>query len=255
MSATHQRTVDSAYNDEQLVTLYDSLISWGPMRKFYFDLVMRAASVLDVGCGTGELLCRARQEGHTGDLTGVDPSAAMLALARKKRDDVTWHQVSAEELDLGRSFELITMMGHAFQHLLDDDTTRVALERFNRHLVPGGQLVFETRNPAARAWETWTSEARSSVRSPSGDDFEIYYEFRGWRDPDLADYVGVHHSRAEGEIVTHGTLRFIDPERMRSLLAEAGFRIDGWFGDWDRSDVTATSPEIIVIAATPSGLR
>jgi hypothetical protein len=35
---------------------------------------------------------------------------------------------------------------------------------------------------------------------------------------------------------------------VRALLVEAGFRVDGWFCNWDRSEVTSTSPEIIVVA-------
>jgi hypothetical protein len=40
----------------------------------------------------------------------------------------------------------------------------------------------------------------------------------------------------------------MDPDHLRALLEEAGFRIDGWFGDWDRTSVTASSPEVIVVA-------
>jgi hypothetical protein len=35
------------------------------------------------------------------------------------------------------------------------------------------------------------------------------------------------------------------------LLREAGYRIDGWFGDWDRTPVTPSSPEVIVVATRP----
>ncbi|MEX1195239.1 MAG: methyltransferase domain-containing protein [Dehalococcoidia bacterium] len=41
-------------------------------------LVMSAEVVLDVGCGTGELLHLARRSGHTGRLCGVEPAAPML---------------------------------------------------------------------------------------------------------------------------------------------------------------------------------
>ena len=39
---------------------------------------MAAPSVLDVGCGTGRLLHRAREAGHAGRLCGVDPDVAAL---------------------------------------------------------------------------------------------------------------------------------------------------------------------------------
>ena len=50
---------------------------------FYLPLVMSARSVLDVGCGTGELLRLTRKAGHTGRLCGLDPANAMLDEARE----------------------------------------------------------------------------------------------------------------------------------------------------------------------------
>jgi ubiquinone/menaquinone biosynthesis C-methylase UbiE len=251
--------VDVAYHDERLAALYDVLNKWTPaddddvMAAFYLEYVMSAASVLDVGCGTGELLCRARRAGHGGDLVGVDPASGMLAIARRKRGDIRWLPGRAESLDLGRTFELITMTGHAFQELLDDDRTRAAFAGFRRHLAPGGRLVFETRNPAARAWECWTpARTTTTVRSPAGQAFDVSYDVRGTRAADLVDYAASFRSWVSGETVTSlGTIRFVNPDHLRSLLAGAGFRVDGWYGDWDRSGLGAGSPEVIVVATRP----
>ena len=60
---------------------------------------MAAGSVLDIGCGTGELLRLARAAGHTGRLCGIDPAAAMLACARV-RSDVEWIQGDVCTTDL-----------------------------------------------------------------------------------------------------------------------------------------------------------
>jgi SAM-dependent methyltransferase len=246
-----ERSVDLAYADARLAGLYDGLNGWAASDDFYLGYVMQAASVLDVGCGTGALLCRARDAGHAGDLVGVDPAGGMLAVARAKRDDIAWLEGSAQRLHLGRSFELITMTGHAFQVLLDDDDIRAALACFRRHLEPAGRLIFESRNPAARAWERWTpTETRTTVGAPSGEDFDVRYELVGTRDRDLVDFIATFRSHVTGEAWTSpGTLRLVDPVHLRALLVEAGLRIDGWFGDWDRSNVGSASPEIIVVAA------
>jgi len=89
----------------------------------------------------------------------------------------------------------------------------------------------------------------ATVRSPAGEDFDVVYDLRKTRDPDLVDFVATYYSHLTGDASTSAsTLRFVDPLHLQSLLTEAGFRIDGWFGDWDRRGVSSTSPEIIVIA-------
>jgi hypothetical protein len=37
-------------------------------------------------------------------------------------------------------------------------------------------------------------------------------------------------------------------DELAAFLAEAGFTDVGWFGDWDRSPLTAQSPEFVVVA-------
>ena len=44
----------------------------------------------------------------------------------------TWIRGDARALDLGERFALVTMTGHAFQLLLDDDAIRAALGSFRR---------------------------------------------------------------------------------------------------------------------------
>jgi ubiquinone/menaquinone biosynthesis C-methylase UbiE len=50
-------------------------VRWSRRFHFYLPLVIATASVLNVGCGTGALLIAARDQRHTGHLTGLDPTA------------------------------------------------------------------------------------------------------------------------------------------------------------------------------------
>ena len=43
------------------------------------------SSILDLGCGTGELLYQIQQIYHSKDLTGIDISDKMIDMANKKR--------------------------------------------------------------------------------------------------------------------------------------------------------------------------
>jgi 2-polyprenyl-3-methyl-5-hydroxy-6-metoxy-1,4-benzoquinol methylase len=60
---------DAIYSDADNAALYDLTEGWGPSDDFYLGYVMDAPSVLDVGCGTGMLLHRARVDGHGGRAT------------------------------------------------------------------------------------------------------------------------------------------------------------------------------------------
>jgi len=103
--------------------------------------------VLDVGTGTG-LLAR---EALTlcspgGSVTGVDPSAGMMAQARLP--DVALLQGRAEELPCGDATADFVSMGYALRHLSDLDR---ALAEFFRVLRPGGRLVMlEITRPQGR---------------------------------------------------------------------------------------------------------
>ena len=58
------------YSDADAAALYDHLNPWGPSDDLYLSYVMAARSVLDVGCGTGMLLHRARELGTPGGCAG-----------------------------------------------------------------------------------------------------------------------------------------------------------------------------------------
>jgi SAM-dependent methyltransferase len=241
--------------EELAEAVYDALNPWGPADDFYLELVMAAPSVVDVGCGTGELLSRARAAGHSGFLAGVDPAPGTLARAAAKRADVSWKKGTAQSLDLSRTVDLVTMTGHAFQVLLDDDAVRQAFAAFGKTVNPGGRLAFETRNPAVRAWERWTPEhSRRTVPAPGGEPIDVAHHLRGTREPDLVDFTTAFTVAGETSTVD-STLRFIDPGQLRVLLREAGFHIERWYGWWDRGPVTVTSPEIIVVATTEAQVR
>jgi ubiquinone/menaquinone biosynthesis C-methylase UbiE len=67
--------VDRLFAEPRLAEFYDAFCAGRPDWAFYLPLVMSARSVLDVGCGTGELLRLAREQGHTGRLVGLTQPA------------------------------------------------------------------------------------------------------------------------------------------------------------------------------------
>lgn len=224
---------------------YDVLNPWGPSDEFYLELVMSAGSVLDVGCGTGRLLHRAREAGHSGRLCGLDPDPAMLEQARA-RADIEWVLADAASADWDREFELVVMASHAFQVFIDDDELRASLRAMRAALLEGGRFVFETRHPQARAWEGWNTS--SERRNRDGEVVEVTYELLDVTG-DVVRFTetlsGHWWDRAQ---IEHGTLRFLDPDTLAAFLHETGFVVEEQFGDWYGGPLTDTSEEIITIA-------
>ncbi|KAA8885989.1 class I SAM-dependent methyltransferase [Nocardia colli] len=243
--------VDRAFGEARLAAVYDQFNPWEGRGDFafYLPLVMGAGSVLDVGCGTGELLRRARRDGHAGRLCGVDPAVGMLEVARGQ-GDVEWVLGDAGAVrGWGREFELVVMTGHAFQQLVGDDEVRSLFEVIASVLTDDGCFAFETRNPLVREWETWNRRYSDVV---SDDEGAVVHCVCRVTEPVAGDLVSFTHTftcdRWDRPEVSHSTLRFLDRDGLAAFLSEAGLVVAEQFGDWDRSPVTAASPEIITVA-------
>jgi SAM-dependent methyltransferase len=234
------------YSDAQAAALYDVLNPWQPSDDFYLSLMMGAASVLDLGCGTGTVLRTARTAGHTGRLVGVDPDRAALDVARR-RTDVAWAHGAAAEMPYDDEFELVTMTGHAFQCLVDDDELRASLAAVHRALVPGGRFAFETRNPAARAWERWPAQPIDVV-DPAGRRLLVTYEVLELQ-ADLVTFTETTRDLDGTALRTdRASLRFLDVDALAGHLREAGFLVEAQYGGWSGEALAGDSAEIVTVA-------
>jgi len=239
------------YSDKQAAALYNLLNPWGPSDDFYLALVMQATSVLDIGCGTGSLLRRAWQARHAGRLCGVDPDAASLDVARRSTE-IEWKLCAASSMAWDSEFELATMTGHAFQALLSDDEVRASLTAIHRALVDDGRFAFETRNPQARAWESWNPTNAMDVIDPSGRQVRISHQVESVVDG-VVTFTETTSAPGGGVLrAERASLRFLDAGALATILAEAGFEIEAQYGDWERGRLTRESPEIVTIVRASS---
>lgn len=243
--------IDEHFADLRLAELYDA---WHPPATrddyaFYLPMALAAESVLDVGCGTGSFLGLVRDAGHSGPLCGVDPADGMMAVARR-RSDIEWFHGLPGDLPGGETFAFILMTGHAFQAIVEDDEILATFAAVRRVLAPGGRFAFETRNPSARTWERWIPEHAVEVSDGEGGVLRMEHQVHLPVDGELVTFETRYSSpRWEGVMLSHSTLRFLDAPRLNAMLNEAGLTVESQWGDFDRSPLSASSPEIVTVAS------
>lgn len=99
----------------------------------------RNMSVLDVGCGTGNLLKTIAETRPAINLSGIEPTEAMLDIARRKLGaEVSLKQGVAENIPHeNNSFDMI--ISNSMFHYIQ--TPGLFLEEAIRILKPGGQII------------------------------------------------------------------------------------------------------------------
>jgi ubiquinone/menaquinone biosynthesis C-methylase UbiE len=140
--------------------LFGNVVTLGraaAMREQTVDLAaLRAGErVLEVGCGTGEVAQRARARvGPAGQVSGIDPSAEMIAVAQRKAAraglDIDYRVGAIEALPYpGASFDAV--LSSLMLHHLPDDLKSAGLAEVQRVLKPGGRLlIVDFKRP--RGW-------------------------------------------------------------------------------------------------------
>jgi SAM-dependent methyltransferase len=185
-----------------------------------------AHSVLDVGCGTGEFACRLARSGIS--VVAVDPASASLQIAQAKTgaDDVMW--IDGDATTLPRlAVDLAVMTGNVAQVFVGDDEWSATLRGIADALRPSGVLVFETRDPARRAWERWTTStgARSRAIAPGGEWVETWCQVLDV-EPTLVTFRQTTRFESDGEVISSdSTLRFRSRAELDASLAGAGFEV------------------------------
>jgi len=233
------------YQDPRIAEIYDLTNPWTRDNDFYVSLAGPCpCSVLDLGCGTGMLSCALAERGHS--VTGVDPAAAMLAVARSRShaEKVEWVESSAQRYHSHRRFDLIVMTGHAFQILLTNTDALAVLGAMRGHLRERGRVAFETRNPRVNWAGEWGERPPRTL--PGGQVVETLKitstdgEFISFQ----TSYCFPHLT-----LTTSSRLRFPSREQVEALIARSGLVIRHVFGDWDAGPFAAArSREIIFIA-------
>ncbi|MWA08646.1 methyltransferase domain-containing protein [Streptomyces sp. BA2] len=227
---------DEAYENPRLAALYDPIESDRGDLDVYADVAaeLKVRQVLDVGCGTGTFALLLADRGLS--VTGVEPAAASLDVARSKpgSERVRWIHGEATALPEMR-VDLATMTANVAQAIADPQVWESTLRGIHTALRPGGHLVFETRDPARRAWEEWNRAATHRTVTVEGvGPVETWVDVTGVHLP-LVSFRHTYILTATGEALTSdSTLRFRERAEVAATLAAHGYVVDEVRGAPDR---------------------
>ena len=219
---------DAVFEHPRLVSVYDALDPDRSDLDVYVDIAgeLGADRVVDVGCGTGTFALLLADRGL--QVIGVDPAGASLDVARAKPGAERVHWVHGDATALPAiQVDLAMMTGNVAQAIVDPQDWEATLRGVYDALLPGGCLVFETRDPAYRGWEEWNRAASYAVTEIQGvGTVENWFEVTDVRGS-LVSFRGTWVFASDGQVLTSdSTLRFRAREEVETALTAHGYVLE-----------------------------
>jgi ubiquinone/menaquinone biosynthesis C-methylase UbiE len=212
------------------------------------DLIqpLRAAPLLDLGCGSGRHLLALCREGFA-DVTGLDLSRELLDVARERLqragcDSARLVLSDMRDIPFENHFATILSLFTSFGYFPTEREDARVLASALRSLRPDGVLLIDT---LSREWttdrlvprdETTSNGTRFSVtRAISVDGTRVEKEVR------VLDAAGAQRTYRE-------SVRMYTVEELADMLKRAGFSEARFYGSLDGAAYDRTSRRLIAVA-------
>jgi SAM-dependent methyltransferase len=108
-----------------------------------------ARTLLELACGTGSVM---KQLATSYEVTGVDRSEAMLAVAREKLPGARLVKGDMTTVDLGQTFDVVLCAFDSINHLLRYEEWEAVFDRALEHLNDGGIFLFDVNTEWQLEW-------------------------------------------------------------------------------------------------------
>jgi SAM-dependent methyltransferase len=171
-----------------------------------------AKTVLEIACGTGAILGFLAD---TYEVTGLDRSRQMVALARTKLPHIRFYRQRMTSFHIAKQFDAIVCVFDSINHLLDFREWKKVFRQVALHLNDDGLFVFDVntlgklrRLTNARAWSREFGRDLVIIKVTGGR--------RGIFDWDVKIF---EHRKREEYKLSHETIREFAPPHKRILTA------------------------------------
>lgn len=123
--------------------MYQTFIDYQEEYLLYSDLLKKYGKkqVVEIGCGTGNLVPYFQKDGF--DYTGLDISAAMIALAKEKVPIGHFLKGDMQYFQLDQPVESIIITARTISYLLLNQTVNASFANIATNLKKGGLLCFD----------------------------------------------------------------------------------------------------------------
>jgi SAM-dependent methyltransferase len=258
----------TAEYDAFFASIYD--VMWGASDAdldFYVGLAQEVEPlILELATGTGRVSLPIARAGVS--IVGIDSSAKMLAVARRKmgkEPDLPLRLVQADMRDfdlpeLKGTFGLAIIPGRSLLHLTTTKDQIACLTNIHDHLRDDGLLALNVFVPDVELISAHRGKLGQVVSydcrftSPdSGNEIEVW-EYRQYRVHDQhIDQRYVYHEWSEdGTLLRTArrrlTLCYIWPRELEHLLVRCGFEIEALYGGFDKRPFDEESVEQVWVA-------
>ncbi len=215
--------------------------------------------ILELACGTGRVLLPLARQGY--QITGVDISPKMLAVARRKIEAeglagrVTLVEQDMRHLALEGRFNLAFVALNSFMHLLTPEDQLASLACIRQYLNPGGRLLLDLFNPDLGRLLDLRSQVSLDKVMIDPETGHRLMKFRSEK-VDLSQqtiYLTYMIDDMDNQGMVHRTLvtfstRYLFRAEIEHLLQRAGFAVEVIYGSYDLDDFSSDSDKMITVA-------
>ncbi len=221
--------------------------------------------VLEVGTGTGRIAIALALAGH--EAVGIDPSLAMLAIARQRGEDegadASFIEGRAQDLTLEPDhYGLVLVPADVFLYCEDGEEQLAVLRALAPSMAFNGTLAVDLPGPAlwldgtanGQPLLTWSGPIQSAGNEDTLDVYQLHEDDLALQTRWLR--ITYETTAADGSVrrrISEHRLRYVYRFEAEYLLHMAGLRLEGVYGDYELGPLTSDSERMILIARRMQG--
>lgn len=204
--------------------------------------------ILDLACGTGRHTIGLNNEGY--GIVGLDISIKLLKIAKQRAQDIDLVRGDMQCLPFkSEVFNAVISMDTSIGYLPSEREDVKSLTEVHRVLCKTCTLVIDVFNRTSL--KSKYSMKNQTPKWHEYPTFRLLQKRNVNDDGDLLCDLWTVKDKVNGkEQVFEHTVRLYAPTQLTKILEESGFKIDQFFGDYERQEYSDESPRLIVLACT-----